>query len=94
MEGWGGQDWNPDGGPLNCWVQDPNTGQQRPIDCGKMYDCSQWQVCACNLSGCGADTIHPIDFDAQFEAGEARGSIVLYTQNGTQVFNIYLTKTD
>jgi hypothetical protein len=59
-----------------------------------MYDCSNWQVCACNQSGCGADTIYPIDFDAQLEGGEVRGSIVLYTQNGSQVFNVYLTKTD
>jgi len=40
------------------------------------------------------DDIFPIDFDAQFEGGEGRGRIVLYTQNGTQVFNVYLTKTD
>jgi hypothetical protein len=93
MEAWGWQDWG-DAGPSNCWTQDPNTGQTKPVDCGKMYNCNQWRVCACNQSGCGADDTYPIDFDAQFEGGEGRGSIVLYTQNGTQVFNVYLTKTD
>jgi hypothetical protein len=94
LEGWGWQDWTPDGGATNCWVQDPNTNQSRPVDCGKMYDCHNWMVCACNQSGCTADTVHPIDFDAQFEPGQARGSIVLYTQNGQQVYNVYLTRTD
>jgi hypothetical protein len=91
--GWG-SDWNADGGPTNCWIYDPNTNQQRFMDCGKIYDCDNWQVCVCNQSGCGADTVYPLDFDAQFEAGEARGSILLYTSAGTQVFNVYLTKTD
>jgi hypothetical protein len=94
IDGYWGSNWNPDGGPSDCYVQDPNTGTQKPIDCGKAYDCAYWQVCACNVTGCAADSIYPLDFDAQFEAGEARGSIVLYTQNGQQVFNIYLTKTD
>jgi hypothetical protein len=51
-------------------------------------------VCTCNQSGCGADTRYPLDFDGQFEAGDAHGSIVLYTQNGTQVYNVNLAKTD
>jgi len=93
VEGWGGYDTDIDGGPMNCVVYTPN-GTRQPVDCGKMFDCSSWNVCACNQSGCAADNIYPIDFDAQFEAAEARGSIVLYTPNGTQVYNMYLTKPD
>jgi hypothetical protein len=91
--GWWQQDWTPDGGARACYMMD-SFGQRTPIDCGKAIECGQWQVCACNVTGCTADTLYPIDFDAQFEAGEARGSVVLYKQNGTQVFNVYLTKTD
>jgi hypothetical protein len=92
INGWGGYDWQGDAGPKNCWVQDPITASQSPVDCGKMFDCGNWRTCVCNESGCGADTINPMNFDAQFEATDARGSIILYTQNGAQVFNLYLTK--
>ncbi len=79
---------------LICFANDPSTGQKRYIDCGKIHECLSWTVCACNSTGCTAETTSPLNFDAQFDAGEAHGSIALPTPAGTQVFNVHFSKTD
>jgi hypothetical protein len=84
---------NPDGGPDVCWWED-SKNQTQPLDCDKWVICRLTEVCICNSSGCGTDILYPIDFDAQFDTGEAHGSIVLDAGNGPQVFNVYLSKTD
>jgi hypothetical protein len=64
LPNWGGgqRDWG-------CFLEDPQTSQQVPVDCGKILLCSMYEVCQCSAAGCDAIVDLRIQIDAVLEDG-------------------------
>jgi hypothetical protein len=80
---------------LPCEQVNPATGETVPIACGKLVLCGYLarSVCACNATGCTSQPAEGFaEFEGQFTAGEAKGTIRL--PDTPQSFNVHLTKTD
>jgi hypothetical protein len=71
--------------------------QTVPRDCGHLALCGVFaggSVCACNPTGCTVELngTGDMSFDAQFEAGEAKGTIRF--PQSAQLYNVYLSKSE
>lgn len=70
-----------------CWYNDPITTEPVFVDCGKLFLCSQYQVCDCNAARCTSRPLQTVSFDFRVTGDTGTGSVIL-----GDLHNVHLTR--
>jgi len=75
-------------GPAGCWYPDPMTGEDVPVDCGRLRLCGGFgNACSCTATECTAASGGRVTFDFHVTGNDGTGTIEI---GGAH--NVYLTR--